>query len=469
MKMNKKLRSILCLVFALVMTLTALPFGTFAKEPADFNDGSDAYTDYEAGILFTPGSDETERNFSWYSPINAGTSSVLISKSPDLSNATRFYGTFIKTPEGDRSNKVTVTGLEGGTKYYYACCNDAWQSDTYSFWTLSGNKFSALYVTDIHISEDENNPKELLNTSKVFSKVLKTATEKSSLGLILSAGDQASLGLRSEYTALVASDYTRSIPFALTIGNHDRKDVNYKYFKNNPNEYDSFTSSYIGSDYWFVKGNVLFLVMDSNNGDIASHCKFIEGAVEANPDVKWRVAMFHHDLLGQRLPHRESENELLRIIWMPVIDAYDFDLVLTGHSHYYTVSNVVYDRTSVAALGNGSNILNPEGTVYMVSGSLTRPRSNNDGEEPPVGQHIGHSVLTQEAIYNILDFTNDTITVNSYTLDSDELINSYTITKTSQQGGHPETDLPFYFPVIKAIGFIYAIINNIGVNYDYFF
>ena len=38
-------------------------------------------------------------------------------------------------------------------------------------------------------------------------------------------------------------------------------------------------------------------------------------------------------------------------------------------------------------------------------------------------------------MYNLLDFDGDALTVNSYTLESDTLFNTFTITKTSENGG----------------------------------
>ena len=77
-----------------------------------------------------PGSDESERNFSWYSALDSGNCWVEISENADLSEAVTFSGTWIQTPQGDRTNKVTATGLEEGTTYYYACCTDLGKSET---------------------------------------------------------------------------------------------------------------------------------------------------------------------------------------------------------------------------------------------------------------------------------------------------------------------------------------------------
>ena len=104
--------------------------------------------------------------------------------------------------------------------------------------------------------------------------------------------------------------------------------------------------------------------------------QFIKDAVKANPDAKWKVMMGHHDLYSGRLPHRESENALLRMIWGPLCDEFGIDLMLLGHSHYYTVTNVLYNNKTVQPYAK--EMVDPEGTVYMVSGSINRPRDDDE-------------------------------------------------------------------------------------------
>ena len=49
------------------------------------------------------------------------------------------------------------------------------------------------------------------------------------------------------------------------------------------------------------------IVMDSNSGNAMAHADFVKRAIKANPDVKWKIMMFHHDLFGGHIESRESE------------------------------------------------------------------------------------------------------------------------------------------------------------------
>ena len=449
---------------AFIIAITAI-IPSFA---ADISWESLWATEYDNGVILFPGSNESEMNISWYYTEKTE-SKVILSKNSDLSDAKTFTGDCVETYDGDFANRVTVNGLEKGEKYFYQCVSGDFKSNVYSFETDENpNEFSALYMTDIHVSYDKNDTEgvneELVRTACIFNDVTESVLERNDISIILSTGDQASEGLQSEYKAFSSALAVKNVPVATTIGNHDRKGVAYKTFGNKPNEQtDAMVSSYIGGNYWFTRGDVLFLVVDSNNASGIDHRKFVKEAVKANPDAKWKVMMAHHDLYSGRIPHRESENMLLRLLWAPIADEFGIDLVLLGHSHYYTVTNVLYNQKSVQPYAE--TMTNPEGTVYMVSGSITRPRDDDD-----VGLNdkwIGaYNTPDERQIYNVLDFTEESITVSSYYNGENDAFNKYTIVKTDKDGGHPDKISPIYNPIIRFIGTIYGIFNNIGVYSD---
>ena len=102
----------------------------------------------------------------------------------------------------------------------------------------------------------------------------------------------------------------------------------------------------------------------------------------------------------------------------------------------------------------------------MVSGSITRPRDDED-----IGLNedwIGYANTPDErVIYNILDFTEESITVSSYYTGENAPFNTYKIVKTSNDGGHPDVIIPSPFDAfVRFVGTIYALFNNIGVYSD---
>ncbi len=459
--MNKTAKKILSAILAMTMIFTAV-IPSYAMTETLW----DSYWETDeahSGLTMFPGNSESERNFTWYTKTES--TPVVELKVFGEPTIKTFQGVCSATKDGRYVNHVTVTDLEPGATYSYRCKSEGFESKAYSFYVEDDNNFSALYVTDVHVSYDDKNAEHLSDTAYSFNQVIEAAKTKSkSLSLVLSAGDQASEGREDEYIGFGSSPDGRTLSIAPAIGNHDRKGIAFKTYKNFPNEQkNAMVSSYIGGNYWFVKGDVLFLIVDTNNGSGTDHAKFVRKAVKENPDVKWKVMVAHHDLYSGRIPRRESENQFLRILWAPIVDQFGIDLVLLGHSHYYTVSNVLYNSKTVSPVVNNATITDPEGTIYMVSGSLNRPRNE---EDIGLSDNIGIEYLTQEKIYNIIDFKDDSITVKSYTLESNEMFASYTIEKTSDEGGHPNKLLDFYQPIVRFIGTIYAFFNNIGVYSD---
>ncbi len=460
---------LLCAAF-----LFSCAFGALAatEMPSDtaWQEYWSSYVDEGAAVTLAPGGTDSERCVGWYSASSDEPAYVEAAENENMSGAVRFEARQVQTNQGDVRNIAEITGLEPGKTYYYRCCAAGKTSEVYSFKTDSSKDFTALYVTDVHISSSEEDENAVREHAYKWNSVLEQASEKSDLSLVVSAGDQASLGLRCEYEGFVAPLAARSVPFATTVGNHDIKYTDYKAFHTVPNENTkALVSNYISADYYFVKGNALFLMLDSNCQSMSTHRSFIKKAIKDNPDVKWRIMMFHHDLYGGRIPHRESENGLLRTLYTPLADEFSIDLVLLGHSHYYTISNVMYHNKTVSSTEGLSKVTDPNGTIYMVSGSINRPRSIDEEEIPPLGENAGQSYLTDEIVYNLLDFTENSITVNSYTLESNEKFNTFTIEKTSQKGGHDKASAPFYEPFVRVIADIYAFFDRIVRSIEFYF
>ncbi len=435
----KKLTSIL-LCFALLFS-----FAQFAVSaegiPDSWSSYYDSYCETDGNPVMAPGSDDTQRNFSWYSPKGSKNCKVLISENEDMSKAVEFSGKTTRNPEGDCINKVTVTDLKPGVIYFYKCVTSKSESAVASFSTIEGSDFTAMYVTDIHLTYNDDDVMEepLKGEAYNIHRVLTSASEKSDIDLLISAGDQASYGLRTEYMSLFASPLWSSIPFALCAGNHDRKGFDFKYLNNNPNKYSKGLSSYIAQDYWYVKGDVLFLVFDSNCTAAITHRNFAKDAVAKNPDVKWKVASFHHDMYGIMSEKRMAySTDYLRPIFGDICDEFGIDLVLTGHTHHYSMSNAVYKEETTDSIAGKDSITDPKGTIYMVSGSINHPRGEDNTVGDVFDENMGYYYLSDEIIYNLLDFSEDSITISTYTVDGDEPIHTFTINKTSAQGGHPE-------------------------------
>ena len=456
----KTTSKILCVVLSIIMVLSALPAaGAVSGFDALWADTEES----QRGIIIQPGESESERNFSWYMDEDETECSLLLSTNPLMIDAEIFEGEAIDDRHGNSVAKVTVSDLDAGETYYYCCVSGEEKSSVYSFETTEGDSFSALYMSDIHITLNEETG-DTKATAFDFADLLTEVTDKHDVSLLLSAGDQATDGLLEEYKGFTFSPVSRSLTIATAIGNHDRKGIAYKYFTNLPNEDEGIISSPQGGNYYFTKGEVLFLVIDSNNASATDHRNFIENAVNENPDLKWRVVMMHHDLYGGSIESRESENVLLRLILSYIFDEFGVDLVLTGHSHHYSISDVLYNGQTVREIKSGDVINNADGTVYMVSASVARARDNDEGDGIPYSDRVSIGMDHYgDRLYNIIDFSEEAITVTTYERGEDEAYASFTLTKDDDYAAPGIT----YFRrlvgrLLSGIGTIYAVFNNIG-------
>ncbi|MBQ7295344.1 MAG: metallophosphoesterase [Clostridia bacterium] len=461
MKTMKKSISIL---LALLMLISC--FGTASAADVTEQQWNDSWnaqdSEYLAAVTMFPGSDESERYVAWYSESADGYVELTSSKGTE-----KIAAAANAAPEGDYRLSALITGLTEGS-YSYRCVSGDYTSETYEFTVENYDSFTALYVSDIHSSNnDESNANRLRDTNYNYNRMLEKAKEKAlskgtTLDLIVSGGDQAGEGLRCEFEGLSSPEMMKEYPFAIAVGNHDRKSVGYKYYTAVPNESETMNfKSYIGNDYWFRQGNALFLMLDSCNTSMPGHYLFMKKAVKENPDAKWIIAVMHHDMFGGREEWLYSENALLRLLWTPLFDEFGVDLCLYGHSHYYSVSNVIYDNKTVQGLAGASKIKNPEGTIYLSSGAINNlaPLLTDEGEIPPIGENAAFTFLEEEIIYNLLDFSGDSLTIKSYTVDSDEEFYSLEIEKTGNQGGH---QLRNSKPLVKLLFWVTRIVNVIN-------
>lgn len=429
--------------------------------------------DYEK-VSVNVGADETQLGFAWYSK-TVEQPKVRIAKTEDMKDATEFTGTQvsinIEALDGYFSNKVTVKNLEKETQYYYQVFkNGAWQKAK-SVKTGNPDSFSFLYVGDPQIgacknqisSENEKMKNEIAarNDAYNWNKTLNNAiTAHPEVSFMLSAGDQVNYADREyEYAGYLNASALASLPVSTTIGNHDSGSYQYSYHFNTPNAFDLDDTTYAlghtnaGTDYYYTYGDALFIVIDTNNYNCATHRNVIEKAVNENKDKKWRIVMFHQDIYGSGLDHSDSDGIILRTQLTPIFDEFDIDVALQGHDHTYSRSyqlsgdgkeHTAFDRTNAygedyltqnncytinSDLVTGT-IVDPEGTVYMEANSSTGSKFY---ELIPAQQdYIAERSQTWTPSYSVINMTETAVTITTYDADTNKVLegsSAYTIVK----------------------------------------
>ena len=266
-----------------------------------------------------------------------------------------------------------------------------------------------------------------------------------------------------EYAGYLSPSLLKSLPVATAVGNHDAPSGNYSFHFNNPNA-SELGSTMAGGDYYYSYGDALFIMLNTNNLNIAEHKKLIEKAISENKDAKWRIVTLHQDIYGSGEHSNEPEVVNLRYSLIPILEDNNVDVVLTGHDHTYSRSFILkggsknesklitedefdayidgetpidskYNEylTSIedpSAVTNKSiNVTNPDGILYMTanSGSGSKYYDLVQTQQSYIAARWQEDVPT----YSIVDITDNTFTINTYRTDNGEKIDdTFTITKT---------------------------------------
>ena len=380
MSMNSKkskLASILTSVLAF-----AILFGigqTVLAATTQYNDSStvDGSTEWKAWteewktvatdfteISLTPGANETELNFAWYSKYE-GKASPVVHFGVSKNDLKTFTGTSaaVDTSLTDKVpyvyNHVIVTGLKENTTYFYTVEKNGVPTTSATYQTGSFSTVRMLYVGDPQIGASKGQPQNgeklvadsgtantaARNDGFGWNRTLKIATAQNpGLNFMISAGDQVNKTGKpkeEEYAGYLNPEVLAGLPVATTIGNHDSLNPDYGYHFNNPNT-TNYGATQAGGDYYYSYSSGLFIVLNTNNYNAAEHERAIAEAVASDPDAIWRVVTIHQDIYGSGYDHSDTDGMILRTQLTPIFDKYDIDVVLQGHDHTYSRSKLLY-------------------------------------------------------------------------------------------------------------------------------
>ncbi|HEX3037399.1 MAG TPA: metallophosphoesterase family protein [Oscillospiraceae bacterium] len=396
-------------------------------------------------VVLTPGKDATQMNFAWYSAVK-GTPQVKISTKSDMSGAQCFTGTAttISAANGTNSyaatNKATVTGLAEKTAYYYSYSTDgtAWSTPA-AFNTQSSSALKMIYVGDPQIGASGKSDSDIANDTYQWNNTLQTAVSKNpDTNFILSAGDQinqadvkdaSKIRRELEYAGFLYPAALRSLPVATTIGNHESLDSDYSQHYNNPNSGANLGATASGCDYYFNYGNVLFIVLNSNNRSSAEHDQLMSAAVNdsASKNAKWKIVMFHHDVYGSGIEHSDIDGANLRALFAPLMDKYNIDVCLTGHDHSYSRSFQMLDGKAINY--QSDKVTDPQGTLYVTADSASGSKFYTLSSAAQY--YINKSSQTSTPNYSTIAITDSNFTIQTFDVANNAQIDSYTISKSS--------------------------------------
>ena len=390
-------------------------------------------TDYTQ-VSLTPGEGETELNFAWYSLDNGSAATPVVHFGTDRNSLQSYTGTAgdVDTSLTDgvayHYNHVTVTGLEPNTTYYYTVEKNGVQTEVETYETQSFDTVKMLYVGDPQIGASKGQPQggETLaaesgaantaarNDAFGWNRTLEAAlAQDPDVSFIISAGDQVNKtgqAKEEEYAGYLSPDVLAGLPVATTIGNHDSLNADYMYHFNNPNATE-YGATQAGGDYYYSYGNGLFIVLNTNNYNVAEHEQAIQDAIASDPNAAWRIVTIHQDIYGSGLDHSDTDGMILRTQLTPIFDEYDIDVVLQGHDHTYSRSKLLYGDGQTH--GAYEFQLNADGSdydwdhAYDINASTQIPLYPEDGDT--AGQALLNDFQADNHCYTIETTVGNTV------------------------------------------------------------
>lgn len=478
-------------------------------------------------ISLSPGSDNSSVNFAWYTKKSAGVQKLKIAENKRLTNAKVYEAEQTKavTDKDETeyvSNKVTATDLKANTNYYYSYQKDGQWTAPEKYTTDNGSKFSFIFVGDPQIGS--SNPEKgtdsdifynaqsvaVANDAFNWNTTLSQAMEKTNnkASFVLSSGDQiqstkkkspkkAAWGSEIEYSGYLSPDVLKNLPVATTVGNHDADNENYLYHFNITNASNFGSNGTVGGDYWFKHDNALFIMLNTQDTNVEEHKQFIEQTVAANKDCKWRIVTLHQDIYGSAEHSNEPEITNLRYQLAPIFEDNKVDVVLTGHDHAYSRTqilkgghktteytddefdpmldedmdagenpdtvytakenikadttdpsqkaylnylNEVMDKDAIQQVTKkGTTVFNPTGILYMTAGSSSGSKYYD--LVPRQQSYIAKRWQQDVPTYSVIDITDTTFTINTYRTDTEEKIDeTFSIAKVNESDNKNQTD-----------------------------
>ena len=369
--------------------------------------------------------------------------------------------TSVKRDEPFLSCKVRIDGLASDTAYVYSVgCDGEFDAETYTFRMpdLTSARRSFFMIADLHINvyrrpfhkHDPDGKKAMARFENTLASAVGYAG--SAPDFMLSLGDNISVcnmgasmypdpekyskRLSAEYAFIEHREFLmpralKEIPMATVQGNHDAVilprgegpigDGNNAFF-DLPND-DGYSGHYLegGSDtvtissgnFWFRSGDLLVIginAMVDSGGNCTLcapevHRAFIEKAIAAAPDAKWRILLTHVPAYSyvegalvrtaattSGVPEAPTETARLAKFFNDLCDPYGFDVVFTGHQHAFSRT---YPLVGGKVVGEEARTVETaiDGTVTE---TLTRPRGPIHYNVPSAYDHSFVSNLPED-------------------------------------------------------------------------
>lgn len=360
------------------------------------------------------------------------------------------------------SHKALASGLAPGTAYSYRVGTEGGWSQIGRFTTArtqyeAEKGYSFIYITDTQAQTDEMFDVSQ-KTVHAAQKLLPEAAFVLCNGDLVETSGSNNSEWESEQWFVTMQDVWMNYPLVVAQGNHDTSpNSNFAWHFNTDRSFNTTSAvqtAMEGTVYSFVQGEALFMVINyedyKKEGYFNALAGWMRAQVEANPDVKWRIATFHKNMFtGSKSHQSDGDGKLVREAMLPVFGELKIDLALQGHDHIYEVVGPVNNLTKTLVegavehvetvvpggvrenmTGKAGGVFNVhEGTLYFLNNSAGKKKYEPRNEQAMIEALGDHGVdnywglfsgkfgQTGEPTFSDVKVTSDTIFISTYTVN----------------------------------------------------
>lgn len=383
------------------------------------------------GIMTNGVSEPNVKSITWLTQIDGSAAKAFVkySTANDLTNPVTVEGnstiqTFVQSSHGDalRSNKVSLTGLQPGTIYYYQVGDGETWSDTQSFkMPAAGAESTNFFILGDIQSSDTANLSRVLND---------LASDETVYDFAIQTGDAIDN----------VTEYVKNWrPFLTTVNSKTLSGVDMIHVMGNHEYYGDANGEISGALYdlpesaqnsWYKMEYGKVCVVVVNNGTkLATALADIAETLTTN--CIWKVLVAHEPIYGTK-----SVSATPEII--ASIEKAGFDFVFGGDDHAYARTYPMIGGVKQAEDSRG-------GVVYYVCGDLSG-KSNEFHDRDEYVKAIPHNDYT--GMYLTVEATEETFTVKAVKYDGTEL-DFYTETRTDCELGKHKVDASSKYDMSK--------------------